>query len=320
MINLHLNGDIIRCPDIAEIKRRDAEVKDSHRICRYNVHEDTCGAWNSSLMNWQNVKKNNCAGRCMLSGSDICPGHQAQQLTGRKEKTFKIDNVTYRKATSAAHYLLKKSKFKTLFITLTFPKFKTQYNENMLNERFSKFMENIRTNYNCAGYVAVRERSSKHTHRYHYHLVCSIPYTHFIDLNNAWCSAISDICEYSRRALTTKKKAYFINNAGAAFRYICKYITKAKGQESKTRIVFISNNLVKNPVRFDNQNCEYYTINDLLADFKSVSQKQTSDYTTAFRINDSKEFEVFCERILYKFFNLPRSGLVDLYSFPIKPG
>jgi len=318
MINLHLNGDIIRCPNINEIKRREAERKDLHNICIYNVHEDSCSTWQNSLKNWQNVKQFNCAGRCKLSGSDMCPGHQARKTTGNKEKSFRIDNVNYRKLSSAAHYLVKKSQYKTLFITLTFPKFKKQYNEKQLNECFSRFIENLRQNYNCTGYVAVRERSKLNTHRYHYHLLCSIPFVPFANLNSAWCSAISDICYHSKRAVTSDKKTLFISNPGRALRYVCKYFSKSKGQASKSRIIFISNNLVKKPVHFDNQNCEYYTINDLLNSFKSVSQRETSDYTTAYRINDAKEFDVFCENVLYKFFNLPRSVPIDLYSYPLK--
>lgn len=318
MINLHLNGDIIRCPNIVEIKRRSAEQKDAHNICIYNIHEDSCSTWINSLKNWQAVKQFNCAGRCKLSGSDSCPGHQARKTTGKKDKFFNIDNVNYRKLSSAAHYLVKTSQHKTLFITLTFPQFKNGYNEKQLNECFSKFVENLRQNYNCTGYVAVRERGKRGTNRYHYHLLCSIPFVPFADLNNAWCAAISDICYYSKRALTSDKKTLFIHNPGRALRYVCKYFSKSKGQCSKSRIIFISNNLVKKPAHFDNTNCEYYTINDLLNSFKSVSSRQTSEFSTAFRINDSKEFEFFCDNVLYKFFNLPRSVPVNLYSYPLK--
>jgi hypothetical protein len=316
LYNLHLNGDIVRCPDIAAIKEREAEIKDSHKICVYNIKEESCQVWQNSLKCWQNVKDKGCDGRCMLSGQDICPGHQAQRKTGNKEKSFRIDNVNYRKLSSSAHYLVKKSQHKTLFLTLTFPKFKKKINEKHLNKAFSTFMHNLRENYNCSGYVAVRERGANGTHRYHYHLLCSIPFVPFADLNRAWCHAISDICEFSKRAVTSDKKTLFIREPVRALRYVCKYFAKTKGQSSKTRIIFISENLIRTPVHFNNENCEYYTINDLLDSFKSISKKETSDYTTAFRINDAKEFSIFCEKILYKFFNLPREGLIDLYSFP----
>jgi len=318
MINLHLNGDIVRCPDIKEILFRNAQLKDSRNICIYNVHEDSCAVWLNSLKHWQGVIDHQCAGRCKLSGSDSCPGHKARKTTGKKEKFFNIDNVNYRKLSSAAHYLVKKSQHKTLFLTLSFPKFKTGYNEKQLNQCFSKFMENLRQNYNCSGYVAVRERGKHGSNRYHYHLLCSIPFVPFAALNSAWCAAISDICEFSRNAVTSDRKTLFIQNPTRALRYVCKYFAKSKGQCAKSRVIFISNNLIKKPVKFNNEVCEYYTVNDMLNSFKSVTSRETSEFSTAFRINDAVEFQYFCDNVLYKHFNLPRETDVDLYSYPQK--
>jgi hypothetical protein len=307
MINIHLNGDIIRCPDISEIKKRLNEVRDSHNICRYNMHEDNCEAWQQSLINWQSVKRNSNCGRCMLGGSISCPGHLRQTETGKKEKSFKIDNVNYRKLSSSAHYLVKKSVYKTLFITLSFPKFKTKYNESQINQCFSKFMENLRANYNCTGYVAVRERG-RINNRYHFHLLCSIPFTDFAILNSAWCSAISDICHYSKNAVTSDKKTLFIRNPGRALRYVCKYFAKSKGQYSQSRIIFISNNLVKRPVK-----C-YSNPIDFLKGYKSIQISQTSEWSTAYRITDTKEFDRFCNEFLYELFDIYTSNS-ELYSF-----
>jgi hypothetical protein len=186
---------------------------------------------------------------------------------------------------------------------LTFPKFKNKPDERKINQCFSKFIDNLTQHYKCAGYVAVRERGETFG-RYHFHLLCSIPFIPFATLNRVWCSAISDISETSLCALRTRKKKIFIKNARYAVRYACKYFAKSKGIRSKTRIVFIANRLLKNPVHFSNENTEYYTINDMLSSFKSVSTKQTSDFTTMFRINDHKEFDIFCENVLYKLFQL----------------
>jgi hypothetical protein len=316
MINIHLNGDIVRCPDIKANFLRIAQIKDTHRICKYNYHEDNCQAWQNSLINWQSVKRNQNCGRCILSGTISCPGHLKQIETGKKKKVYRIDNTVYRKMTSAAHGLLKQSQYKTLFILLTFPKFKKEPDEKQINQCFSKFMENLRTNYNCSGYVAVRERGEI-GNRYHFHLLCSLPYCSFTVLNRAWCHSISDLCYFSKNALTHKRKTLYIKDAGRALRYCCKYMAKGKGQQSDTRLIFISNNILSysRPKQFDNTNCEYYTFNDLKDDFKSISSAITSDYTTSFRINDQKEFERFCNDYLYKIFKLPIKN-VDFYTSP----
>ena len=186
MINVHLNGDIVRCPDMREIQARAAEIRDLHRICKYNIHESSCPAWQIA------VRTHKYCGRCSLAGSDSCPGHQIRTKLGKKEKQFKIDNQVYRKISSAAHYLVKESNNKVLFLTLTFPQFKKKVTYDETNKCFSKFVENLRTNYCCQGYIAVREFGEK-SHRVHYHLLCSLPYIPFPLLNNAWCNAIKDI-------------------------------------------------------------------------------------------------------------------------------
>lgn len=299
MINIHLNGDIVRCPDTKAAKIRNYERRDANGICKYGVHESSCSAWNDSLKNWQNVKANNDCGRCMLSGSLSCPGHRKQVETGRKEKTFKVDNVIYRKMASSAHDLVKTSSYKTLFITLTLPEFinKTEPDEKYVNECFSKFLENIRKNYNCTGYIAVRERGNDNN-RLHYHLLCSIPYISFAALNSAWCAAISDICLFSRNAIRTTKQTLFIKNPGKALRYVCKYFAKSKHQSSRSRLVFMSNNLIKKPIYRPGLN-----IVDLLRPYKGVYINQTSDYSTVFRITDAESFMKFCNEFLYPEFN-----------------
>ena len=111
MLNVHLNGEIVRCPDMREIQKKAQEIRDKHRICKYNIHEDSCDTW---------LTQYKC-GRCSLPGNDICPGHIKRTWDGLKTKQFKIDSGVYRKLSSAAHYLVNESKTKTLFITLTFP-------------------------------------------------------------------------------------------------------------------------------------------------------------------------------------------------------
>jgi len=310
MVNVHLNGDIVRCPNIAAIHKANQEIKDVHRICKYNVHEDSCEDWQNSVANWMNVKRNNCSGRCQLSGSLSCPGYRLQKERGEKEKTFKIDNQVYRKISSAAHYLVKESDNKVLFITLTFPKFKRKVLYNEINNCFSRFVENLRKNYDCGGYIAVREFGKK-THRVHFHLLLSIPFIPFPHLNNTWCNTISDISEFSRNAVTSDPKTKFITNPGRALRYVCKYFSKAKGQVNKSRMVFMSNNIIQRPKQIYRERVE-----DILKGYKSIYINQTSDYSTCFRITDPREFDRFCNNFLYPFFELSIKK-TNLYSYPV---
>ena len=302
MINVHLSGDIVRCPDISAIKKRLNETRELHNICKYNRIETDCRAWQNSIENWQRVKQNNNCGRCMLSGSIACPGHNERKKQGNKAKTFNINHVVYRKIASSAHDLVKSSKTKTIFLTLTFPKFKIQPNEKLLNEAFSRFVENLRANYNCSGYVAVRERGKKRG-RYHFHILCAIPFVSFITLNGAWCAAISNLCNFSKCAVRTTKETIFIKNPGRALRYVCKYFAKSKYQVSDTRIVFISNNLIKEPIKLFNQN-----VNDILIGYKGIYINH-NEFTTSFRIINPAEFDRFCNEFLYsafeKSFNYP---------------
>jgi hypothetical protein len=323
MINIHLNGDIVRCPDIANMLARNREIKDKHNICRYNVKELDCEVWKQSITAWQ--KFNDTKPRCMLSGCDLCPGHQKRKLLGSEEKTYKVDNSTYRKCASSGMFLYNESKSKTLFLTLTFPEFKkNEYNHllilteserniclNEVNKCFSKFVENLRSNYNCEGYVAVREFGSN-SNRVHFHLLCAIPFVPFDRLNAAWCAAISDISVFSRRAVTTDPEARIIRrNPARAIHYICKYFSKAKGQQSGTRLVFISNNILQRPKNMD------APLESVLDSFKFDYMKQTSDYTTCYRITDNKEFNRFCEQFLYPFFELSAKKSQSLYTFPL---
>lgn len=291
---------MVRCPDMREIHKMVEEIRDKHRICKYNIHEDSCKIWQDKFI----------CGRCNLVGSDICPGHIRRTWLGLKKKNFKIDNSVYRKIASAAHFLVKESKNKTLFITLTFPQFKKKVSYNEINQYFSKFVENLRKNYNCGGYIAVREFGKK-THRVHFHLLLSIPFVPFTVLNDSWCNCIKDICTYSGRALLTDPKTIFIKNPVRALKYVCKYFAKGKGQLSDSRLVFVSNNILQVPKQYR------YDIKDILKGYKSIYIQQTSDYSTCFRITDTREFNRFCQNFLYPFFELDDKPPENLYSFPV---
>jgi len=299
VINIHLNGDIVRCPDMREIQKKVQEVREKHRICKYNILEDSCKVWQDQFK----------CGRCSLAGSDLCPGHIRRTWLGLKSKNFKIDNSTYRKLASSAHYLVNESKTKTLFITLTFPPFKRKVNDKEINQYFSKFVENLRTNYNCGGYIASRERGKKN-HRIHFHLLLAIPFIPYHVLNDTWNHTIKDICNYSRNAVTTDKKTVFIREPTRALKYVCKYFAKCRGQTSRTRLVFVSNNILIRPRSIIG------SVHDLLKGYKGIYIQQTSDYSTCYRITNNNEFKRFCYNFLYPFFELTDKNPEDLYSFP----
>jgi len=308
MINIHLNGDIVRCPDIAAILLRDRENKFNHHICKYNIRESECIPYIHDKAEWKTEFE--YEPHCKLSGCDICPGHRAQKELGNKQKNYKIDSAIYRNLASSAHYLVKESKNKTLFITLTFPPFIKKVNYNEINKAFSKFVENLRTNYGCNGYIAVREFGDK-SHRVHFHLLCSIPFVSFVKLNAAWCAAISDISVFSRNAVTTDPRTKFVKNPIRAMRYVCKYFSKCRGQRSATRLVFLSHNIIQRARQMD------APLESVLDNFNFDYMKQTSDYTTCYRISDVKEFNRFCDKFLYPFFELSDKKNNYLYAFPI---
>ena len=336
MVNVHFNGDIIRCPDIEAIK---ADLK-FHRsklfICNFGTEQFYCSDWLKHCKETSDNIHVKFTKQCDLSklfelkdGKRIykCKKAQERYDNANKIKHYRIDNTMYRKVSSAGHYLMKTSEYKTLFLLLTFPQWKKDFNpyknEKKLNECFSKFVENLRTNYNCKGYIAVRELGKKNR-RYHYHFICNIPYHNFITLNNAWCSAISDICEFSACALSSKRENRLINknNPAQALRYICKYISKSKNQSSKSRVVFISNNLWRKPAALKGISSGLYdktgimNIESYLLKYKSLSVTKLNDYCTAFRINENTDFNKICNELIYPLFNIDNEKRINLYSFP----
>lgn len=321
MINVHFNGDIVRCPDISAIQNRVAERRDVEKRCKYGIHEDNCTTWQNSVRNWMNVKNNAYCGRCLMAGSIFCPQHRDRVDKGRMQKKFAMTSQKYRQMSSSAHYLIKEeAKNWVLFLTLTFPKFKknVKITDKILNQYFSKFVENLRTNYDCSGYMAVREGGIDCEKRPHYHLIISIPFIRFTVLNDIWCRCIADICERSPNALTSDRKSYRIEkNTGKAIRYICKYLSKTKRDRlvSDSRIVFISSNLL-----IKHKKIQEMSINEILLDtgkYKGIYIQQTSDYSTCFRITDPESFDRFIENFLYPLFECS-DKTANLYSYPLK--
>lgn len=309
MINVHLNGEVVRCPDIAEIKRRAAERHEAAGRCCFGVRECECATRNEYHLtyNLSNVKcdcnSTTCRDYKSYYDSDgrlwrkyRCPNMQRQYVNSLKSKSFYISTDTYRQMSSAAHDLIRSSQYKTLFLVLSFPKFINKpITEKDANKCFSKFVENLRENYQAVGYVAVRENGETNN-RLHFHIVVSMPYHSFVDLNNAWCHAIRDYCHYSPCALRSKKDSLYIKSPVQAIKYVCKYFSKSRFTRSKTRIVFISNNLIRKPVPVVG------SVNKILDGYKGIYINQTSDYSTCFRITNDKELFRFFYNFIYPTF------------------
>ena len=338
MLNIHLNGELVRCPDIKAIHLRRAEQSGVLCRCKYGRIESQCQNWlgymkqqtahAAAQVGQYNKLSSTIGGRCMLSGSEHCEHFRFRVNIGNMKKNYCTDDIVYRKIASASHYLIKSNQEnKNIFFTLTFPPFHKYLSNNEANKLFSQFFENLRRRRGIHGYVAVRENGTKRG-RLHYHCLVNMPYVSFRDLNDYWCSVISDYCNYSANALQTDRHNRIVHDATGAMRYVCKYFTKSRGQKSESRLVFISNNLLSKRVRWGwdpetgeeityrqsnikrRFNCEkkyqFLTVNDLLNEFR-FQYKQTSDYTTRFRITYHKEFSRFCDEYLYKIFDLSGS-------------
>lgn len=318
MLSLHYNGDIVNTPDketayLLELRRR--RIK---KVCKYGKYESDCPVWQNCVKCWQNIKRKNQQGRCELSKKICCPARMQCFINGLKKKKYKITYPVYRKLASATHHLIKTSEHKVLFLTLTFPKYKedakfnkltetdqNNYRENQANESFSKFVENMRTNYKSSGYIAVRERGEK-TNRLHFHLLISLPFISFVDLNRCWLHTISGYCEYSDRALYSDKKNRFITSPIQAIKYVCKYFSKVRA-ESDTKIYFISNNLIIKALKFTPE--DSFKNTGLFFDRYRCEVVSQSEYHTTYRACNPEFLKKMFIEIIYPLFGTIKKGV-----------
>lgn len=333
MITQYFNGEIVRHPDMKAIRVRTIQNRETNKICCFGIPELYCKTFQKWRNDPANVRFN---GRCLLcnkyrtetdeSGFDwkiyYCPRAQSRYVNQIKTKHFSIDYKVYRKLSSAAHYIIKESVNKTLFITLTFGKFKKdEITEREANKCFSKFVENLRENYGIEHYLGVRERG-KNNGRLHFHLVVSMPFVSFVDINRAWCHATSEYSEFSKNAVQTDGTNKIIKSPARAIRYVCKYISKNIQNKltpvedlSTSRIYFISNSALSSlyinectgeikklsNIKRTISNRKL-NINELLKDYKGI-YIQSYDYVTVFKITDLKEFQRFSYNIIYPLFD-----------------
>lgn len=244
MNTLHFNGSIVSHPDNRDSfdKRITANLQKGR--CVYGKDCLYCPVF------LENERHNQlAAGKpskmfphdCLLRNSLDCPHNKEAREYGLKEKTFGITNRIRNQISDRGAWMFHYSKNKLLFATLTVPPFKVQLSngdkEKLLNQAFSRFIENARAHYGLYRYLAVREGDGIRK-RYHYHIIMDIPFVDFNAINNAWVHTLADICHYSRNAFTTDKKARTIRSIASVTRYIAKYISKAGKERHPTRVFF----------------------------------------------------------------------------------
>jgi hypothetical protein len=168
------------------------------------------------------------------------------KTNGKKVKSFEIDRAIYRQIASSAVNLWELRKNNITFFTLTFP---FDANEVQANECFSKFMDNLKLNYELNNYIATKERGTI-GNKIHFHCLFDIPYCPINTLNKAWCQTFRSIANYSGCAVQLPSRS----NGGAVVRtqqrcvkYICKYVSKSIGTKFEQRCYFISRDILSKP-------------------------------------------------------------------------
>jgi len=295
---LHFNGSVVSHPDNRGSFERRIQRNLDHGHCVYGRECLSCPLFieNEKAKQRATGVKKIVAHDCLLRRDPRCPHNIAAQDFGKKEKSYGITNQIKNQISDRGAYMFQNSKNKLLFATLTVPPFKIQINDHEkqkhLNQSFSKFIENLKKHYGLHRYIAVRE-GSLYGKRYHYHVVMDIPYVNFEHINNAWVHTLSDICNYSRNAFTTDKKARTIRSISSVTRYIAKYISKAGRERHQTRVYFCDRDTARAVVK---QEFVYE-----IAEVKQVYPLEGykfNDYVCRYSIKDRKQADKFFREVV----------------------
>jgi len=141
------------------------------------------------------------------------------RVIGKKQKKFNVEKKIVR-STIIRQFNIRTNTIK--FITLTFP---DDVTNKYANGCFSKFVENLKKNYNLNSYVAVKELTK--IGRPHFHCFLDMPYINYTLLNRAWCHTFYDNLGFSPNALQTRKGKSIIKTIRRACNYASKYVSKA---------------------------------------------------------------------------------------------
>lgn len=167
---------------------------------------------------------------------------------GKTAKTFYINNRHYRSVSSSSVKLWQKRKNAIIFVTLTFPEFIQEIDANIC---FSKFVENLKVNYQLNHYLAIKELTE--AGRPHFHCLFDLPFTDVYKLNKAWTMTYREFMPYSANALRlgSPKHGTVVKNINQCVKYLCKYMSKIKDSDKnryKARCIFMSRSIRSRPV------------------------------------------------------------------------
>lgn len=307
--SLHYNGSIVTHPDNRDTYGNRIAANLKKGLCVYGkscLHCPVFVEYEKERQRKTGPKKIK-ARDCPLKGSPDCPHNIQQRAHGLTDKTYSITHKIKNQISDRGAWLYQNAENKLIFVTLTLPPLKKIItDENLqieLNQAFSRFIENCKATYGLRHYIAVRE-GSQHGKRYHYHVIMDIPYNDFRKLNAAWLHTLSDLCYFSKNALTTDKEARFIRSISSATRYIAKYVSKAGKEKHKTRVFFCDRETAQAVVK----TLIDHTIDDFKAAGFPFQGYRYNDHVVRYSINDRILADKFFYTAVQYLFNNCRSN------------
>jgi hypothetical protein len=198
---------------------------------------------------------------------------------GKKKKYFALDGSDRRTIRCAGVRMFLKRKNSIKWFTLTFPGLISQKDANNC---LTKFIDNIKLNYNANSYIIIKENHKSGLP--HFHCLVDMPFINFTIINKSWCNTFRNTLPFSRNALTSGRKKTIDNIKGISH-YIAKYISKSEvkqwndtlkkyelvkcfGNQHETRIMFYSRNIAPKPKTLSYNEYIYFTTSFKLKEFK----------------------------------------------------
>ena len=191
----------------------------------------------------------------------------------RKPKKYSLGTLHRRRISSSIAKACKNKPAgcNILFLTLTFPRPASGYmmTEREANVCWSKFAENLKKNYQLAGYVCVKELHKSGIP--HFHCILIMPFQPIQNINGAWCHTFSKFLPFSSCAVRSGPSGMKVRSIRRAVQYVSKYVSKA-GQEKtvyEERCLFIDH------LSLDKGSNITPEMFDFLADWAKASPKIT---------------------------------------------
>ena len=136
MLSVHYNGDIVKHPDTAKLYAERMELYSARGRCKFGQREIYCPVYMDYIKRNKQIKHLELFSRCQeykrklypatvfkctspapvkvkikpinFFRPPVCPYVKELKRRGEIQKTYKIDNSTYRKIASAGHNLIRK--------------------------------------------------------------------------------------------------------------------------------------------------------------------------------------------------------------------